>query len=67
MAGKLPPSPPQDRTFAVTIGRWGGLYFYGGRECWRLCVGFVALTYLRAEFANVIEAWLDREDEKVVH
>jgi hypothetical protein len=56
---KLPPSPPQDRTLAFTAGQYGGFYFMGGRRCWRLCVGFVAVTYLRAEFTNVMEAWLD--------
>ena len=58
----IPPSPPQDRTLAVTWGKWGGFYCMGGGRCWRVCIGPVALTYLRAEFTNVIEAWLDRLD-----
>lgn len=61
-ASTLPPSPPQDRTLAVTVGKWGGFYKIGGGGCWRVCLGFVAVTYLRAEFANVMRAWFDREE-----
>ena len=57
----LPKSPPHDRTIAVTVGRWGGFYHAGGDGCWRVCLGFVAVTYLRAEFANVIDGWLRSE------
>lgn len=53
------PQVPKDRTIAITVGRWGGFYKLGGAGCWRVCIGFVAITYLRAEFTQVMAAWLD--------
>lgn len=55
----LIPSLPRDRTLAVTIGRWGGVYARGYCDCWRVCLGFVAVTYLHAEFTHVLKTWLD--------
>ena len=55
----LPPVP-KDRTLALTVGQWGGVYKMGGAGCWRLCLGFVAITYFRAEFTQVMAAWLDK-------
>jgi len=61
---RLPPVP-QDRTFAVTFGRWGGFYRKGKPGFWRVCLGFVAVTYFRAEFTQVVAAWIDRTDGRM--
>ena len=55
----LPPVP-HDRTLALTIGQWGGFYKRGTKGFWRICFGFVAVTYFRAEFSQVVAAWLDK-------
>ena len=51
-----------DRTLAVTVCSWGGVWFMGKRGLvWRLCLGFVAITYFPAEFTQVLDAWLESE------
>ena len=55
----LLPATPHDRTLAITVGRWGGFYCRGNRSFWRVCCGFLAVTYLRTEFTHVVKAWLD--------
>lgn len=47
-----------ERTVAVTVGAWGGVWTHGHKTCWRVCLGFVAITYVRAEMTELIEAWL---------
>lgn len=51
-----------DRTFAFTFGPWGGVWFKGGEYCWRLSLGFLAVTYFNGEFAELLKAWLDAPD-----
>jgi hypothetical protein len=53
------PHTPHDRTIAVTVGQWGGFYRLGGKQMWRVCLGFVAITYVHAEFTHLLKAWLD--------
>lgn len=53
---------PTDRTLAVTWGRWGGFYRLGRRGLWRVCIGWIAVTYIRDEFAAVLRAYADRLD-----
>lgn len=52
----------RERTLAVTVGPWGGVWFTGKRGliC-RLCLGFVAITYVPAEMTQILDAWLKSE------
>ena len=52
---------PTDRTLAFTWGKWGGFYKVGGKG-WggRVCIGWLAITYVRDEFASLLRAYLDR-------
>ena len=53
----------RERTVAVTWGGWGGVWLIGERGLiWRLCLGFVAITYLPAEMNDVLRAWVDRDE-----
>lgn len=62
--GKPHRGTKRERTIAVTWGPWGGVWTYGKRGlCWRVCLGFVALTYVPAEMTQILEAWLDRGGE----
>lgn len=52
----------RERTLAVTVGPWGGVWFTGKRGLlWRLCLGFVAITYVPAEMTQILERWIDDE------
>lgn len=39
----------------ISIGKWGGIYLYHGYG-WRLCLGWIAITYLPVDGDVVIEA-----------
>lgn len=53
----------RERTLAVTWGPWGGFYANGKRGLiWRVCLGFVAITYIPAEMTQILGGWLDSED-----
>ena len=56
----------QERTLAVTWGSYGGFYTKGrlGDTAWRICLGWLAITYLEAEFTEAMWAWLDALDAK---
>lgn len=50
-------------TFAVTIGSWGGIYFYRGVTFkYRLCLGFIAFTYFRGDFADLFNFQITKND-----
>jgi len=53
---------PTDWTVAVTVGKWGGFYARGHRKFWRVCLGWVAITFTRDEFLSMVRAYLDREE-----
>lgn len=40
-------------SFVISIGRWGGLYFYRGHTT-RLCLGWLALTFIPRDFDPMI-------------
>lgn len=42
-------------TFMLSIGRWGGFYRYRGFGL-RLCLGWVALTWLPADIDDLLDA-----------
>ncbi len=49
----------RERTVAITWGPWGGVWFTGKRKLvWRLCLGFVAITYVPAEMTQILDVWL---------
>lgn len=61
---KAPESPVADalrtdRTFAVTVGKYGGFYVQGSRQFWRVCLGWVALTFLQDDFLAAVRAYAD--------
>lgn len=39
----------------ISIGKWGGVYAYRGFG-WRLCLGYIAITYLPYDGDTVLEA-----------
>ena len=40
----------------LTIGKWGGVYFFRGTSV-RLCLGWVALTFIPRDMDQVLEEW----------
>lgn len=48
----------REDTIAFTFGPWGGIWFKGNRYCARLCIGFVAVTYVRLEMTELIDVYL---------
>lgn len=54
----------RERTVAITVGPWGGVWATGKRGLiWRLCLGFVAITYVPAEMTQILDAWLKSEGQ----
>lgn len=52
----------RERTIAITWGPWGGIWKCGERGLiWRLCLGFVAITYVPAEMTQILDAWLTKD------
>lgn len=52
-------------TVAVSWGPWGGIYVIGGR----LCLGWIALTYVSVEIDDLMEgyaAWYRKPSDEVV-
>lgn len=49
---------PRRGTLALSWGPWGGFYIYNG-YCWRLSLGWVALTYLPVEIDDLMAAMKD--------
>jgi hypothetical protein len=43
-------------TLALSWGRWGGFYASGGYG-WRVCAGWIAVTYLPIEIDDMAEAY----------
>lgn len=43
-------------TIAISWGRWSGFYRYRGFS-WRICLGWVALTYVPVEIDDLMEAY----------
>ena len=50
-------------TLALSWGLWGGFYASGGYG-WRLCIGWVALTYLPIELDDMARAYVQVEEAK---
>ena len=49
-------------TLSVTVGKWGGFYFC--REwCWRLCLGWLALTWFPQDLDQFLAWALDEKDK----
>ena len=47
----------------VSVGRWGGLYFYKGFG-FRLCLGFVAITLYTYDADDIVAAALALLEDK---
>lgn len=43
-------------TLMLTIGKWGGMYVYRG-FAWRVCLGWVALTFLPCDIDEILMKW----------
>ncbi len=57
-----PRAARRERTIAVTVGPWGGVWVTGKRGLiWRLCLGFVAITYVPAEMTQILDVWMRSE------
>lgn len=50
-------------TIAITIGRWGGVYFHHDRFIWRLCLGFVAVDLWPCEYDDRLAVLLGDHDQ----
>ena len=46
--------PNEGGTIALSWGKWGGFYFERG-WMWRLCLGWVALTFLPMEIDDLMK------------
>ncbi len=48
-------------TVALSWGKWGGFYRFHGQATKRICVGFVALTFVAdVEIDDLMEAYADQ-------
>lgn len=51
-------------TLALSWGPWGGFYFMASWMSVRLCLGWVALTWVRLEFDDLVEGFLDDHERR---
>lgn len=51
--GTQPARSSRGGTLAVSWGEWGGFYLDRG-WCTRLCIGWVAITYLPVDFDDLV-------------
>jgi hypothetical protein len=50
--------PSSKGTVALSWGRWGGIYVNRG-FCKRICLGWLAVTYVPVELDDLMEAYAD--------
>lgn len=50
--------PERAGTLALSWGPWGGFYARRG-FCWRVCLGWVAITFLPVEIDDLMEDYAD--------
>lgn len=48
-------------TLMLTVGRWGGVYVFRGYT-WRLCLGWVALTFIPRDMDEITNDLLREAD-----
>jgi hypothetical protein len=55
-------------TLAISWGKWGGFYVHRpkGRFVSRVCLGFVAITYLPLEIDELMEAYADQRERRIL-
>lgn len=54
------PLHPADRTLSITVGtNWAGIWVAGGRRFWRISLGWIAFTFYKGDFDDMLRAYLD--------
>ena len=46
-------------TISISWGRWGGFYRFDGSVAKRLCMGWIAITWIAIEIDDVLEVNTD--------